>query len=182
MYTAFGAGVMPRYIHNAVLPTVKSFKPNPELEAGLSITALFGVVLMGPVGTGKTWGLMALACDALAIGLTVKVVNWERLKLEVRDTYKASAKETELDILDRYCDPDVLCLDDLGAGAEREGRESEAARVLLYNLLDRRYNTCRATHISTNLPTDQLVKRYDERTARRVNEMCKEVVLTERIA
>jgi len=135
----------------------------------------------GPVGTGKTWAASALACDALAQGRTVRLVNWLWFTAEVRDTYKAAGKETELDIVKRYTLPDVLCLDDIGTGKQIEGRESQAAIVLMYMLMNKRYEQNKITHITSNVEPDELASIYDPRIARRIAEMCEIVELSERI-
>ncbi len=164
-------GVGKFYIRNDQLPSCNTFIEPSKLHTHGS------AFICGPTGTGKTWALCCIACDALASGYTVRLVNWQWLQLEIRDTYKPAATETELTVLKRYTAPDILCLDDLGAGKEIEGRESEAARVLLYTLIDYRYNNCLRTYISSNLNPFELAERYDERIARRINEMCKIVVL-----
>jgi len=137
--------------------------------------------IYGPVGTGKTWALSAIACDALAAGQAVKLINWQWFQLCVRDTYKAAGTETELDVLKRYALPDVLCLDDLGIGKRIEGKESQTAIVLLYMLLDKRYSHGKITHITSNVEPDELASIYDPRIARRIAEMCEIVKLSERI-
>ena len=166
------AGVGRRFIRDDKLPYTKGFP-----VAGLSWNE--SAYICGPVGTGKSWALSAIICDALAAGRTARFVNWQWFQLEVRDTYKAAGKETELDIIKRYALPDVLCLDDLGVGKRIDGKESEAARVLLYQLMDKRYNNNAVTHISSNMDTGQLGTTYDLRIARRIGEMCEQVILSE---
>ncbi len=125
--------------------------------------------------------LNSLAVDCLSFGLTVLVLNWQMFQLEVRDTYKATATETELDILKRYTGVEVLCIDDIGTGKEVQGKESEAARVLLYTLIDQRYIANKITHISSNMAPSEISDRYDARIGRRIEELCKPIYLTERI-
>ena len=169
------AGVGDLFIRDGEPPTLAQFSPSNEIKWDRSS------YICGVVGTGKTWALSAIICDALSFGRTARLVNSQWFMLEVRDTYKTSAKETELDILNRYIRPDVLCVDDLGAGKKIDGKESEAARVLMYILLDKRYARQKITHISSNLRPKDLAGTYDDRIARRVDEICKAVILTERI-
>ena len=163
---AVSVGVGRHFIRLGILPSCGQFYPM-ELDFQKSS------YLCGPVGTGKTWGLAAMCCDALAAGYTARLVNWQWFQLEVRDTYKAAGKETEMDVLKRYAGVQVLCLDDLGAGKEVAGRESEAARVLCYTLLDKRYANGVITHISSNDPLEVLTKKYDARIGRRITELCR---------
>jgi len=166
------AGVGSMFIRNGIVPGLSTF-PCDKLAWDKSS------YICGPVGTGKTWALSAIVCDALASGRTARFINWQYFQLEVRDTYKAAGKETELDILRRYTRPDVLCLDDLGAGKRIGGKESDAARVLLYMLIDKRYSEAGITHISSNMQPARLLETYDSRIARRIKEMAEVVVLTE---
>lgn len=170
---AIAAGVGEFYIRDQQLPSCRTFCL-PEKFSEINLRSAF---ICGPVGTGKTWALCCLACDALSAGYSVQMINFQWLQLEVRDTYKQSATETERSVLRRYIEPDILCLDDLGAGKEIEGRESEAARILLYTLIDQRYYHAKQTFISGNLDPRSLAKRYDERIARRIREMSRVIVL-----
>jgi DNA replication protein DnaC len=169
------AGVGMHFIRKNMLPSRLSF------AVPLAIPAARSAYFCGPVGTGKTWGLCCIVCDSLADGLTARMVNWAWLQAEIRSTYQPAARETEFGLLRRYAEVDVLCVDDLGCGKEVDGRESEAARVLLYTLLDKRYAEARRTCLSGNLPPDQLDTRYDARIARRIREMCQVVVLKDQL-
>ena len=165
------AGVGELFIRDGALPTLADFTPSNKIKWDESS------YISGPVGTGKTWALCAIACDALSFGRTSALVNCQWLQLHVRATYKPDSTETELDVLARYVKPDVLCLDDLGSGKTIDGRESEAARVLIYMLIDKRYARNKITHISSNWGYNNLAGLYDARIARRVKEMCQEIEL-----
>ncbi len=167
----FCAGVGKLFVQNGQVPSIRTF---PEKANELTGGSLY---ICGDYGTKKTWALAALVSDSLSQGIMAHMVNWQWLQLEVRDTYKSAATETEKDVLMRYAATVVLCIDDLGAGKEIAGKETEAARVLLYALLDWRYARGLVTHISSNLSPDELASRYDKRIARRIREMCKVVVL-----
>jgi len=166
------ANVGELYIRDGKLPTLANFTPNLSLQWDRSS------YICGPSDSGKTWALCAIACDALANGRSAKVLNWVDFQIEVRNTYQPAAKETELDILTRYIRPDVLCFDDIGAGKRTaKGQESEAARVLLYALINKRYYRNFITHFSSNVEQDKLAGIYDERIAHRIRFMSKEIVL-----
>ena len=133
--------------------------------------------ICGPVGTGKSWLLACLACEALKAGYVPKgeiLLNWQWLRIQIRSTYQGGG-ENEYALLKLYSELDFLCLDDLGAG-----KESDAERDLLYTLLDYRYSHKLTTNLSSNMPPDELSKRYDARIARRIQEMCEIVVLTDK--
>lgn len=132
-----------------------------------------GIIAVGPVGSHKSHLLAGRTIDAAGRGWSARFLSWTRFALEVRDTYKASATETELDVLERYAGLDYLALDDLGVGSVRtDGRESEAARLLAYTLLDARYAACRVTDVSSNATPSELTERFDARIGRRLAELC----------
>ena len=164
---ATSAGVGSLYIRQA-LPAFATFPVQGDYDTEKSM------FISGPVGTGKTWLLMAAACEALALGLTVRVVSWRMFQMEVRATYQPGSEDTELDVFNNYQRLDVLCLDDLDAG-------SEAAATFLLTLLDERYKNMKTTHITSNMTKDQAGEHYDQRIERRINEMCRSVVLTKKI-
>ena len=173
---AKNVGVGSRYIRGGVLPNIDLHPAAEQLSCHESC------FLCGPVGTGKTWALMCLACEALQQGYTVAVINWSTLQLEVRDTYKPGSTDSELDIIERYCQPDVICLDDLGVDREVAGQSTEAARCVLYEVINRRHDNNQILHITSNMPPEELKNKYDPRIHRRiVDEMCKVVVLKTQI-
>lgn len=111
--------------------------------------------------------------------MTCAIINWERLQLEVRATYAPRAVRTEIELLDRLVRFEVLCIDDLAAGREASGQASDAARALLYQVLDGRYYGDRITHLTSNLPPDRLASTYDARIARRITDTGRVIVLTD---
>lgn len=171
-----GAGM--QYIRNKTLPTLDSF-PFPT---GVGVDIRQSTFITGPVGTGKTWLLNCILCDALADGFeSARLESWVWFQLYIRDTYKSASGKTELEVLKQYIVPPIICLDDIGSGKDIEGKESEAARVNLYLLLDKRYYDNRTIHITSNLTIDQLGKKYDDRIASRIADMCEVIVLTKNL-
>ncbi len=166
---AIEAGIGLRFIRDKELPITSRLPVE-------NITFDHCCAFFGPVQTGKTWALSAIICDALANGYAAQMTNWHELQVEVRSTYQAGAKTTEHDLLERYKKVGVLCIDDIGAT-----KSSEAERTLLYSILDARYRNESITHISSNMTLDELEARYDARIARRIREMCKVVVLQDKI-
>jgi len=155
---------------------LSQFWPGDLMRPGQSL------YVCGPVGTGKTLALCCLVCCHLAAGHGVRLVNWRRMQIEVRATYQPASRATELDLLNAYAGLDVLCLDDLGAGTDEEERETAAARRLLYTVMDDRYANARITYVTGNVPPGELAQKYDPRIARRIETMCRIVVLVEPVA
>jgi len=163
VFQAFCRGGEPPSLDDEGLADRIALRPLPE----------GGLMAVGPVGTHKSHLLAARTIDAARRGWRARFLNWAQFCLEVRDTYKTSATETELDVLNRYADLDFLAIDDLGVGATRQGgKESEASRMLAYMLLDRRYAMGRVTDVSSNSTLGELKQRFDSRIARRLESLC----------
>jgi DNA replication protein DnaC len=95
----------------------------------------------------------------------------------VRETYNRSVDETEMDVLRPVLEADVLVLDDLGVE-----KTSEWVHETLGLVINTRYNTKRATIITSNLvdavdPNDKdfinsFMMQLGQRTRSRLLEMC----------
>ena len=183
------AGVGRQYIRNSrgevaapgdevVLPGLESFARVSGYDMRvLQVRPERSSFICGPVNTGKSWLMCALAVEALAGGHQVEVINWSRFKRRVRSSYQPAATVTEQEIFEQYRRAGVLCVDDLGVGLDAEGRETKAAVEMLYDLIDQRYWSGKITHISSNLNPQNLAEHYDRRIARRILERCQVVVL-----
>ncbi len=136
------------------------------------------IMACGPVGTHKTHLLAARTVDAAFRGWSARLLPWQMFSLEVRDTYKQSATETEKDVLLRYSDLDYLAIDDLGIGViKAAGKESEASRLLVWQLLNHRYERNLTTDIASNWAPEELSRRFDDRIGRRIAELCTTYVM-----
>jgi DNA replication protein DnaC len=103
-----------------------------------------GLVLFGPVGTGKDHLLAALLYRAVAAGLSCLWQSGMDLYGSFRDRMGEAPEEESLR---RLCSPDVLGLSDPTPPAN----ELTAWRLeLLYRIIDRRYRALKATWITLN--------------------------------
>lgn len=102
-------------------------------------------------GSGKTQAAMLAAKAAIRAGHTAHVVNLARLALDVRESYRDKSGElvTEKAALLRLTTPDLLVIDDLGAG---ESDTAAVERRLLFLALDERQMRRLPTIVTTNLP------------------------------
>ncbi|GAA5504446.1 hypothetical protein Dxin01_04216 [Deinococcus xinjiangensis] len=132
------------------------------IEGGASLL-LFGQ----QTGSGKTQAAMLIAKAAIRAGYTAHVRNLARLALDVRESYRDKSAEqmTEKAALLSLTTPDLLVIDDLGAG---ESDTAAVERRLLFLALDERQMQRRPTIVTTNLlltrPEDEKRKKDEAPT------------------
>jgi len=130
----------------------ESFKPGRAL------------LLCGSVGTGKTH----LAMSAVkVIGATRSALYITAIQMlrNIRESYRPNAFYTEQQAIDKYAELDFLALDELGV---QLGTESE--RLLLFEVLDGRYQWRRPTMLVSNLNIADLTRYLGERVIDRMRE------------
>jgi DNA replication protein DnaC len=123
-----------------------------------------GMYVYGPVGTGKTHALYALAKLIRANGYEVKVKNVPDWLDSLRSNYERSNSEQE--IKDELRDECVLILDDLGSE-----KQTEWTNEIMYRLVNNRYEQIRPTIFSGNLDLEEVAQKYGDRIASRIFEM-----------
>ena len=115
------------------------------------------LLLTGPVGTGKTHLLAAIAHVCLAQQRPVAFATAPDLLDALRDGY-ADATFDYPTRLNHLCTIEVLLLDDLGTE-----KPTEWAQEKLFQLLNARYNAGLPTVVATNLPLRALAPRLRSR-------------------
>jgi len=127
-----------------------------------------GIMLTGPVGSGKTFLACAIANALLEIGQEVLFVIVPDLLDQIRATYDNNNEYTEQDLINMARKVNVMILDDLGAH-----NYTDWVRNKLYSIINYRLNYRLPTVITTNLNFTELEEYLGERTASRIIEMCK---------
>jgi DNA replication protein DnaC len=148
-----------------------------------------GLLLVGPIGCGKTHLAVGIAKELMAQKATACLFyDYRELLKEIQNSYNASVQVTEMDVLRPVFDAEVLVLDELGAA-----KPTEWVWDTVSHILNTRYNDKRTTIISTNYqdlpPTgaepvsaaerakreETLGDRIGERMRSRLHEMCRVV-------
>ena len=125
-----------------------------------------GLLLMGPVGTGKSFFAGCIANALLEQGERVMMTNFSRILNEMT-SYQANKNQ----IIQNIVDYPLLIIDDLGIE-----RNSEFALEQVYNVIDSRYCKMLPLIVTTNLGLNEM-KSTDLDTAHqriysRILEMC----------
>lgn len=107
-----------------------------------------GLLLYGPVGTGKTFAACEIANALIDEGIPCLVTNFARLSNEIQSTFEG--RQDYIDGLNKYA---LLVIDDLGAE-----RKSEYMQETVFNIIDARYRSGKPMIITTNLTIDAIKK------------------------
>ena len=186
--------IPPRYEHCSLA----NFTPgNASLRAGLEKAMSYcsgypylgtddeglGLLFTGDNGVGKTHLAISVLRE-LATNKGVRGQFWDFHELirEIRNSYNAETKTTELQVLEPVVETDLLLLDDLGAW-----KMTDWMNDTLFYILNSRYTARRPTIVTTNyqdvdlekirtadplVRREFLVERIGQRLRSRLMEMC----------
>jgi DNA replication protein DnaC len=154
-----------------------------------------GLLLIGPVGVGKTHLAVGILKELIAKGVPCLFYDYRELLKEIQNSYNPSVATTEMQVLRPVFETEVLVLDELGAV-----KPTEWVWDTVSHILNTRYNDERTTVITTNLADqpparfatearsereralqaareETLGDRIGERMRSRLHEMCKVIRL-----
>ncbi|MBR5301879.1 MAG: ATP-binding protein [Clostridia bacterium] len=122
-----------------------------------------GLLLCGRSGLGKTFLMNCVAQRVLERGFSVVVISaYKLIETMRRFQFGEEGMEQVQDML--ACD--LLCIDDLGSEPMLRGVTVSS----LYHIINERRNANRSTVITTNLDSDLLYEKYDDRIAARLTD------------
>lgn len=125
-----------------------------------------GLILKGPVGTGKTHLTAAIVNNLVKSGYPCIFGNVTALLGRLRESYGGDG-DNEGAIMQKYCNSSLLVIDDLG-----KEKSSEWVQERLYAIINHRYEHYKKVIITTNDNFKTLEKNIGEAAISRLIEIC----------
>lgn len=125
-----------------------------------------GLLIFGPVGTGKSYIAAAIANELLDKGFTCYCTTFSTVANEMLE--KIDSKQSYIDSLTRF---DLLVIDDLAAE-----RDTKYMNEVVFDVINSRYLTGKPLIVTTNLSINELQNPQEQnwqRVISRLKEMCK---------
>jgi DNA replication protein DnaC len=164
------AGIAKRYLQAVVYGIFE------QAAASIIAGGGKGLYITGIYGSGKTYAASAVVIEVLKAGKTAEIIGAIELLGSIKATFGKDSSEQE--IIGRLSRLDLLVIDDLG-------KEHPTAWVMqqLYEIIDQRYKHSRATIITTNYLSSELIQKWaatgdaksGEAIISRLHEMCRRV-------
>lgn len=134
-------------------------------DFGAALDAGTCLILCGGVGTGKTHLAIGIAREVLAQDRPVVYTSVMAAVRAVKDTYRRDADRSEAEVIAEFVSPDLLILDEVGV---QFGSDTE--KLILFEIINGRYERFRPTVVVSNLAKDSLVQFLGERVIDRLRE------------
>ena len=138
-----------------------------------------GLLLTGPVGTGKTHLSAAILRGLIEKGMPCLFYEFGALLKEIQNSYNPVSQASELKVLAPVYETEVLVLDELGAS-----KPTDWVRDTMMQVIGTRYNSRRLTIFTTNyfdtrhaLSEETLEDRIGVRLRSRLYEMCRTIIV-----
>jgi len=116
------------------------------------------VIMYGNKGTGKTKYSCAIAKKAAECGLTVIFTSVYKMVRKIKETWRKGSQDSESDVIDTFSNVDILFVDEVGV---QFGTEAE--QILLFEVLNNRYENMLPTIAMSNLDQEGIEGALGER-------------------
>lgn len=122
------------------------------------------VYLSGQAGVGKTHLMRCMANELIKSHKLVLLTSSFNMHQDFVKSYSCKNQEEKLSLIEKYLEPEVLFIDDLGT----ELRQPNITVNYLYQVLNERKMNRRPTVITSNLKLNEIMDYYDERISSRI--------------
>lgn len=125
-----------------------------------------GLILCGKPGTGKNHLACAIANQVIEQHQhEVLITTALRIARKIKSTWTKDAAENEWEAMETYIKPDLLVVDEIGVQFG-----SEAEKIILFEIINTRYEEMKPTILISNLSQDELGQYVGERIIDRMKE------------
>lgn len=132
-----------------------------------------GLFIYGRPGNGKTYLTSCIANELIEKKqIRIKYCSINFVLNQIKSSYDYKTPE-EVKVIGKFKDTKLLILDDLGTEQTTDWSISK-----IYEIIDYRYRNKLSTIVTTNLTVDEIKKKYTQRLADRMFEMCTELKFT----
>lgn len=107
------------------------------------------MIFCGKAGTGKTHLSTAIANQIILGGRTAIFSSVREIVGAVKATWRKGADKTEQQALEPFCTVDLLVIDEVGVQFD-----SEAEKLVMFDVINRRYNEMKPMIVISNLPME----------------------------
>jgi len=122
------------------------------------------IILTGKVGTGKTM-IGNCLINSLYKTNRVKIIKLQDMLRRIKASYSNDTDYTEEEAIDNYSSYDLLVLDEVGVS-----RETDNDKILIFDVLDGRYQKMLPTMIISNLNIDGIKQTLGDRVVDRLRD------------
>jgi DNA replication protein DnaC len=125
-----------------------------------------GLVMCGKPGTGKNHLALAIARHAITEHQSSAVFTTAlKIAREYKSTWSKSSSRTEDEVIRFFTKPDLLIIDEVGVQFG-----SDAERLIMFEIINTRYERMRPTILISNQNKDELAAFIGERVIDRMND------------
>lgn len=137
------ATVTPEQLHALKLCTDFAENFDDALAAGRCM------IFCGKSGTGKTHLSTAIANHVILNGRTAIFTSVREIVATAKATWRKGADKTEQQALEPFCAVDLLAIDEVGVQFD-----TEAEKLIMFDVINRRYNEMKPMIVISNLPME----------------------------
>lgn len=122
-----------------------------------------GLMLIGKTGTGKTHLAAAIANKIIENGYQAVYSVADQMIRDIRASWGGKGDESEA--IKKFVSPDLLIIDEIGAG-----HSSESEKTHYFQVINARYEEVKPTILITNLALDELIETIGDRSVDRMRD------------